>query len=59
MRYLMKQKVFAWGDDFRIKDEGGKDMFFVDGRAFSFGKKLSFQDMSGNELAFIEQKLLS
>jgi uncharacterized protein YxjI len=43
MRYLMKQKVFAWGDDFRIKDEGGNDMFFVDGRAFSFGKKLSFR----------------
>jgi len=31
----------------------------VDGRAFSIGKKLSFQDMSGNELAFIRQKLLS
>jgi uncharacterized protein YxjI len=59
MRYLMKQKVFAWGDDFRIKDEAGEDVFFVDGRAFSIGKKLSFQDMSGHELAFIEQKLLS
>ena len=59
MRYLMKQKVFAWGDDFRIKNEAGNDAFFVDGRAFSFGKKLSFQDMGGHELAFIEQKLLS
>ena len=59
MRYLMKQKIFAWGDDFTIKDEAGNDAFFVDGRAFSIGKKLSFQDMSGNELAFIRQKLLS
>lgn len=59
MRYLMKQKIFTWGDDFTIKNEAGNDAFFVDGRAFSIGKKLSFQDMSGNELAFIRQKLLS
>ena len=59
MRYLMKQKIFAWGDDFTIKDDAGNDAFFVDGRAFSIGNKLSFQDMAGNELAFIQQKLLS
>lgn len=59
MRYLMKQKIFAWGDDFTIKDEAGNDAFFVDGRAFSIGNKLSFQDMTGNELAFIQQRLLS
>jgi uncharacterized protein YxjI len=59
MRYLMKQKLFCWGDDFRIQNEAGEDVFFVDGRAFSIGDKLSFQDMAGNELAFIRQKLLS
>lgn len=59
MRYIMKQKLFSWGDDFTIKDEDGKDIYFVDGKAFSFGKQLSFQDMDGNELAFIKQKLLS
>jgi uncharacterized protein YxjI len=59
MRYVMKQKLFCWGDDFAIKDEHGNDVFFVDGKAFSLGKKLSFQDMQGNELAFIRQKLLS
>ena len=59
MRYLMKQKLFCWGDDFGIQNEAGEDVFFVDGRAFSIGDKLSFQDMAGNELAFIRQKLLS
>ena len=59
MRYLMKQKLFCFGDDFTIKDEAGSDRFFVDGKAFSFGEKLSFQDLNGNELAFIRQKLLS
>lgn len=55
----MKQKLFAWGDDFTIKTEDGREVFFVDGKAFSFGNKLSFQDMQGHELAFIRQKLLS
>jgi len=59
MRYVMKQKLFCWGDDFTIKNAAGADVFFVGGKAFSIGKKLSFQDMQGNELAFIRQKLLS
>lgn len=59
MRYVMKQKLFSWGDDFTIKNEAGQDVFFVDGKAFSFGDKLSFQDMQRNELAFIRQKVLS
>src|SRR6185295_8309319 len=59
MRYQMRQKLFSFGDDFVIKDETGRDVFFVDGRAFSIGRKLSFQDMAGNELAFIREKLLS
>jgi uncharacterized protein YxjI len=59
MRYVMKQKLFCWGDDFFIKDDQGRDMFFVDGKVFSLGDKLSFQDTAGSELAFISQKLLS
>jgi len=59
MRYLMKQKLFCWGDDFAIKNEAGQDVFFVDGKAISFGDKLSFQDMQRNELAFIQQKVFS
>lgn len=59
MRYVMKQKLFCWGDDFTIKDDMGRDVFFVDGKVFSIGEKLSFQDMVGNELAFIRQKFFS
>ena len=59
MRYVMRQKLFCWGDDFIIKDDLGRDVFFVDGKAFSFGEQLSFQDMVGNELAFIREKLFS
>ena len=59
MRYVLKEKLFSWGDDFRIKNAEGTDLFFVDGKAMTFRNKLSFQNMSGDELAFIRQKLLS
>ena len=59
MRYQMKQKLWAMGDDFTIQDAEGNDVFFVDGKAFSIGDKLSFQDMAGNELAYISQKVMS
>lgn len=59
MRYLVRQKLLAWGDDFTIQDADGNDAFFVDGKAFSLGNKLSFQDMRGRELAFIRQRLLA
>jgi uncharacterized protein YxjI len=55
----MKQRLLAWGDDFVIQDGEGRDAFFVDGKAFSLGNQLSFQDMQGRELAYIKQKLLS
>jgi uncharacterized protein YxjI len=55
----MRQKLLSWGDDFVIKDETGRDAFYVDGKVFSLGHQLSFQDMEGNELAFIRQKLLA
>jgi uncharacterized protein YxjI len=59
MRYVLRQKIWALGDDFTIKDESGADRFKVDGKVFSIGDKLSFQDMGGRELAFIAQKLIT
>ncbi len=59
MRYVMRQKMLSFGDDFTIRDEDGRDVYRVDGRALSIGSKLSFEDTAGNELAFISQKLLA
>lgn len=59
MRYVMKQKLIALGDDFTIQDENGNDVFLVDGKVLSFGDKLVFKDRAGNELVRIEQKLLA
>jgi len=59
MRYMMRERILSWGDDFIIRDAEGRDVYYVDGKVFSFGDKLSFRDMQGNELAVIDQKLLS
>ena len=59
MRYVMRQKIWSFGDDYKIRDAAGNDVFFVDGKVFSWGDKLSFQDLKGNELAYIRQKLLA
>ncbi len=59
MRYMMKQRLFSWGDDFYVKDESGQDRFYVDGKVFSLGNQLSFQDLPGQEVCFIKQVILS
>ncbi len=57
MRYILKQKLFSHGDDFFIKDDSGRDLYFVDGKVFSVGNQLSFQDLERNEPAFIRGTL--
>lgn len=60
MRYQIREKILCFGDDFRIQDTEGRDVYFVDGRAFKLlREKLSFRDMQGNELAFIREKLIA
>jgi uncharacterized protein YxjI len=59
MRYIMRERILSWGDDFTIKDADGREAYHVDGKVFSFGDKLSLRDMQGNEVALVDQKLLS
>lgn len=59
MIYRIKEQFWSLGDTFTITDQDSRPVFLVKGRAFSWGDKLSFQDLTGDELAFISQKLLS
>lgn len=59
MRYIMRERILSWGDDFTIRTADGQDAYHVDGKVFSFGDKLSFRNMRGEEVARIDQKLLS
>jgi uncharacterized protein YxjI len=55
-RFQMRQKVFAIGDDFWIKNEQGQKMFKVDGKAFRIRDTLKFEDARGNEIYKIQEK---
>lgn len=59
MRYVMRQKILSLAENFTIKDEQERDVYLVKGKLFSFGDKLSFQDIAGNELVYIDQRLLN
>lgn len=60
MRYTMRQDLIALGDDFTIKDESGREVYKVDGRAFTLMReKLAFEDMQGKELAFIRSRIIA
>ena len=59
MRYVMKQKLFSFTDDYNIADVEGNAAYYVDGKFLSWGKNLSFQDMQQKELLHIQQKLLN
>ncbi len=59
MLFRMKQKKFCLGNDFAVLDEQGKLAYFIDGKAFSFGEQLSFQDAARKEVAYISQKIAS
>ncbi len=57
MRYVVRQKIFSFGDSFNIKDEVDNDIFIVRSQLLSFGKKLRIFDLLDNELCYIEQKV--
>lgn len=57
--YFVKQKVWAVPDKFIIKNEYEEPVFYVKGKLFTFGKRLSFRDLEGNELVGIKQKVIS
>lgn len=59
MRYVLRQKLLAWGDDFTIRDADNRDRYVVDGKVFALGDKLAIRDMQGHEVGRIEQRLLS
>ena len=59
MRYVMREHILSWGDDFTIRTEDGRDAYTVDGKVFSFGDKLILRAAGGAEVARIDQKMIA
>ncbi len=57
-RYLMRQKLLAFGDDYNIENEQRQRVFHVDGKLLRLRDTLIFKDMQGHELLKIQEKWL-
>ena len=57
MKLYLKQKFFSWKDRAWVKDEAGQDKYFIEGKVLSIGKKLWIMTPSGEQLAFVRQKV--
>ncbi|MEV6650203.1 LURP-one-related family protein [Streptomyces sp. NPDC051219] len=59
MRYLVRDKIFAIGDDYWIEDEGGRPAFLVDGKALRLRDTLELKDPNGQVLVTLREKMFS
>src|SRR4029450_10215321 len=57
-RYVMREKMFAIGDDSWIEDDSGQRVFRVDGKALRMRKTLKLEDRDGNEVCKIQERKL-
>ncbi|MFB6712307.1 MULTISPECIES: LURP-one-related/scramblase family protein [unclassified Streptomyces] len=59
MRFLVRERLFAVGDDYWIEDTDGRKVFLVDGKALRVRDTFELKDAQGRILVEIRQKLLS
>ena len=58
MKLLFKQRFFSWFDSYDIYDENGAAVYTVEGK-LSFGHHLEIYDAMGNEVATLQEKVLT
>ncbi|MET8176105.1 LURP-one-related/scramblase family protein [Streptomyces clavifer] len=59
MRLLVRERLFAIGDDYWIEDADGHKVFLVDGKAMRLRDTFELKDADGRVLVDIRQKLIS
>lgn len=58
VRYQVRQRMVAIGDDFWIQDAAGARVFKVDGKALRVRKTLILEDARGQALCRIQERML-
>lgn len=59
MKYLVRDKMLAIGDDYWIEDEDGRHAFLVDGKALRVRDTLELKDPDGRIVITLREKMLS
>ena len=57
-RYLMRQRIFALGQDFDITNAAGQPVYRIQGKVRIIKEALKFYDMQGNLLYKLDEKVL-
>jgi uncharacterized protein YxjI len=57
-KYVMREKMFAIGDDSWIEDEAGDRVYRVNGKVMRMRTTLKLEDLEGNELCKIQERKL-
>jgi uncharacterized protein YxjI len=57
--YVIKERMFALGDDFDITDDDGRRLYHVDGKVLTLRDRLVIEDPSGNEVAAVHRHLVA
>ncbi|MER6344911.1 LURP-one-related/scramblase family protein [Streptomyces sp. NPDC001595] len=59
MRYLVRDRLLSFGDDYWIEDERGDKAFLVDGKAMRLRDTFELKDAEGRILIDIRQKMFA
>ena len=57
-RYLMRQRIFALGQDFYINNAVGQPVYKIDGKVRMIKESLKFRDMQGNLLYKLDERVI-
>ena len=57
-RYIMRQRVFAIGQDFFINNAAGQPCFKIDGKVRLVKESLKFRDIQGNLLYQLDERVI-
>src|SRR4051794_10227383 len=56
-RLQVRERLFAFGDDFWIENANGRRVYLVDGKALRLRDTLSFKDLQGQEHYKLQEKV--
>ncbi len=59
MKYMLKQRLVAFGNDFDVFDESGKKLFYFDSKIGGFRPRIIIEDASGRQIGLIKKKLFT
>ncbi|BCJ39383.1 hypothetical protein GCM10010168_63690 [Actinoplanes ianthinogenes] len=57
--YVIRERLFAIGDDFDVLDENGTKVFHVDGKVLSLRNRVVIEDLTGAEVASVHRHLVA